>query len=161
MYCKKFMTFIERYRDKVLSVENRSACDEHLSACPRCSRALAEIERTTTLFAQALIPAAPVDLTADIMKSVRRDSADLESQTGIVLSQWWKEASLSARLAFALSLILIASAGFFASRDLWNGPAVAASPEFSEFDSFSESQKGSLEDAYLRLVQTSSVEEVR
>jgi hypothetical protein len=85
MYCKKFMTFIERYRDKVLSVENRSACDEHLSACPRCSRALAEIERTTTLFAQALIPAAPVDLTADIMKSVRRDSADLESQTGIAM----------------------------------------------------------------------------
>jgi anti-sigma factor RsiW len=161
MQCNKFMTCIERYHDKVLSGKKQSACDEHLKACPRCSRAVAEMVKMKFLFTQTSVPVAPADLTADIMKSVRQSATGVKNRNGALFTQWWKEAAFSARLALALTLFIIIAASFLASRDLWTGPASRGYPEYSEFDSFSEIQKGSLETAYFQLLEASSPKEVR
>jgi len=65
--------------------------------------------------------------------------------------QWWKEAAIPVRLVMSAILFLIFTASFFASRELWSQSASMDYAEYTEFDAFSQSQKGSMEDAYFQL----------
>ena len=152
---------MERYGDKVLSARRQSACEEHLKTCVQCRRTFAEKDKLKSIFMEAAVPSAPDNLTADIMRRVRHSMADVKSQNENILVQWWKEAAIPVQLAVSATLFVIIAASFFASMDLWSSSAKRVYPQYTEFDAFSESQKGSLEAAYFQLLQTSSQGEKR
>jgi anti-sigma factor RsiW len=152
MRCKKFKSSMERFRDKILSAQRQSACEKHLATCSQCSLDFADIDKMKSLFIETSIPSAPDSLTADIMRIVR-NSAYAKNRGGNLLTQWWKEAAIPARLALSVVLFFIIGAGIFAGKDLWNASNSQAFAYFIELDAFSESQKGSLEEVYLQMIQ--------
>jgi anti-sigma factor RsiW len=152
MQCNNFKDYMERYADKALSTQKQSAGEEHLKTCSQCSSAYADFNTMKSLFIGTPLPPAPGDLTSDIMRMIRNAAADTKKQTEGILMQWWKEAAIPARLAFAVTLFIIAAAGVFMGKDLWSAPGPKAYPEYTELDAFSETQKGSLEYGYFQLI---------
>jgi anti-sigma factor RsiW len=152
MRCKNFKNYFERYNDKTLSAQKQSACEEHLRTCSKCSSAYADINTMKPFFAGNHLPPAPDNLTADIMRIVRKSKANGKKRNEGVLIQWWKEAAVPVRLAFSVVSLIFIAAGVFMGMDLWSAPGSEAYPEYTELDVFSESQKGSLEYGYFQLI---------
>jgi anti-sigma factor RsiW len=153
MRCKKFKERMERYSDTVLSARKKSACEEHLATCLNCRQAYVDFNEMKSLLTATPLPPAPADLTADIMRSVRNLKALANNRTENILIQWWKESAVPVRLAFSVVLFIIVSAGVFAGKDLWSASASKGYSEYTEFDTYSKSQQGSLENVYFQLIQ--------
>ncbi len=153
MRCKNFKDFIERYSNKALSTRKQAAWEDHLKTCFKCRSAYADFNTMKSLFVENPILPAPGNLTADIMRRIRNSAADTKERNERTLRQWWKEATIPVRMAVTVALFIIIAASFFVSRDLWNTPGSKVYPQYTEFDAFSESQKGSLEAVYFELIQ--------
>jgi anti-sigma factor RsiW len=152
MKCEKFKSCAQRYREASLPARLLSACEEHLKTCPQCAGYAAGADAIKSLFAEIPVPPVPRGLSADIMRRVRMAAHD-HKNAGNALVQWWMDAAVPARVAFAAALCAVVAAGVLAGGDLWNAPDSRAFARSIEFEAFSEPQKGSLEEAYLKLTQ--------
>jgi anti-sigma factor RsiW len=154
MRCKNFINSIERYSDKELSEQKQSACEEHLKTCFKCRCTYADFNTVKSLFIEIPLPPAPGNLTTAIMRSIRNAAADMKKRNEKTLMQWWKEAAIPIRLAFSVVSLIFIAAGVFMGKDLWSAPGSKPYPEYTELDTFSETQKGSLEYGYFQLINT-------
>jgi predicted anti-sigma-YlaC factor YlaD len=154
MRCNNFKDYLERYTDKTLSTRKLSAMEEHLKSCVKCRCTLTDSNYTKSLFMELPQPLVPAELTAGIMRSVRNSLSGAEKCNERILTQWWNEARIPVRLAFSVVSLIFIAAGVFMGKDLWSAPVSKAYPEYTELDTFSDSQKGSLEDVYFQLITT-------
>jgi hypothetical protein len=154
MQCKNFIRYLERYADKALSAQKQSACEEHLKTCAVCQCTLTDGDTVKSLYRQLPQPQIPANLTAEIMRSVRNSQFSAKRRQDRILTQWWNEAAISVRVAFSVVSLIFIFAGIFMGKDLWSAPGSKAYPEFTELDTFSETQKGSLEYGYFQLITT-------
>lgn len=152
MRCNKFHDYMERFGDKVFPAQLQSACEEHLKSCGNCQNAFVDIRKMKSLFTGPLIPP-PTDLTANIMRNVRNSMVAVNDQGEKTLIQWWKEAAIPVRMAATIAFLLIIAGSLFVSNDLLQKPGSKNYAGYTEFDAFSETQKGSLEAAYWQLIQ--------
>jgi len=154
MRCKNFKNCLERYSENALPRRKQARCSAHLEKCLKCRSLLVEIDELKSLFTEIPIPPEPGNLTDTIMRSIRNSTNDARNRDKRILMEWWKNASIPVQIACIALLFIIATAGVFAGRDLWGTPAPKTYAGFTELDTFTESQKGSLEDIYLRLIET-------
>jgi hypothetical protein len=154
MRCENFKNYTERYSDKTLPARIQSAWEEHLRSCACCQCTYAASNTMKFLFVETPMPSAPGNLTADIMRSVRNSTAGMKDRKESVCTQWWNEAGIPVRLAFSVASLIFITAGVFMGKDLWSAPVSKENPEYTELDTFSETQKGSLEYGYFQLINT-------
>ena len=159
MRCKNFKDHLERYSDKALPAKVKKAWEKHLEMCFKCRHIYADFNAMKPLLTGTVIPPAPGNLTANIMRNIRNSQAVAENQNKNNLLQWWKDAAVPIRLTFAIMIFIIVAAGVFTGKDLWNIPDSKGYPQYTELDAFSESQQGSLEDGYFQLIRTSTQED--
>lgn len=101
MDCKQFRELLDCYVDGELSVEAVAAAEAHVSDCPPCARAAAQLEQLRRSVRQAVSAHTP---PADLDRRVRRS-----------LRPWWVPGELPApigrRLAMAVVLLLAVGVG--------------------------------------------------
>ena len=69
--CASGVELLMDYLEGELSAELRSAIEEHVAGCPRCTAFVASYRATPEILRRATAASLPADLAAELMRSVR------------------------------------------------------------------------------------------
>jgi len=107
MICSDVQDQLSAYMDKMLSVAQMKAIDEHLSHCPDCRRELEQLEETVALLHQLGEVEPPPDLTEAIINTIQSSAKKDRGRISI-----WRRLqgrkSLGGLIAVAACLLIVA-----------------------------------------------------
>jgi anti-sigma factor RsiW len=69
--CASGVELLMDYLEGELSAELRSAIEEHVAGCPRCTAFVASYRATPEILRRATAASLPAELAAELMRSVR------------------------------------------------------------------------------------------
>jgi anti-sigma factor RsiW len=159
MRCITVRKQLNRYLDAELAPRAREEVECHLSACPACRAALAELQGVAGMWAALKTPPVPEGFAARVMQEARKRTPPKPQRAGSSwpLLRWWWEQSLAMRTGAAAMVVVGVFAGAFlgfsSSRPLAEagGPARPANAVAENLTLLSGTPHGSLDQTYLAL----------
>lgn len=161
MRCIAVRKQLNRYLDTELAPGAREVVERHLSACPACREALAQLQGVAGLWTALKTPPVPERFAARVMQEARKRTPSKPQRAGSSwpLPRWWWEQSLAMRAGAAAMVVVGVFAGAFlsgsfsSSRPLAEagGPARPANAVAENLTLLSGTPHGSLDQTYLAL----------
>jgi len=161
MRCIAVRKQLNRYLDAELAPDAREAVEHHLSACPACRAALAELQGVAGMWTALKTPPVPEGFAARVMQEARKRTASKPQRTWASWPwlRWWCEQSLAMHAGAAVMVVVGVFAGAFlsgsfsSSRPLATagGPAKPANAVAENLTLLSGTPHGSLDQTYLAL----------
>lgn len=157
MNCATVRKLLNRYHDAELEPATRAAVEQHLSACPACREALAQLADVAGFWATRKTPPVPEGFAERVMRQARKRAAPkprwLWSDWPFV--RWWWEQSLAMRAAAAAVVVagLVAGSvlGVSNPSGKTSAQATPASAVAENIALLTGAPHGSLEQNYLAL----------
>lgn len=157
MRCAAVRKQLNRYHDAELAPEARAEVESHLSSCPACREALAELAGVAGLWAARQTPPVPEGFAERVMRQARRRTVPQPRSrwSDWPLLRWWWEQSAAMRATAAA----VAVAGLVAGSVLGlSNPSAKTSAQTQPISAVAENiavltgaPHGSLEQNYLAL----------
>jgi anti-sigma factor RsiW len=107
MNCATVQELLNRYHDAELEPAARAEVEHHLSACPACREALAQLEGVAGLWAARKTPPVPEGFAERVMRQARRRTVPQPTSrwSDWPLLRWWWEQSAAMRAAAAAVVV--------------------------------------------------------
>ena len=158
MTCAKIRKQIQAYTDNQLPLAERGRFEKHLETCAACRELVRRSARLNELLFSDSAAVVPDDLTFSLQQKVRaRRQQRRLPQSVIMIETWWREASPSLRAAASFLLIAALSLGTLMSWRVTQRPLAGDTPVIDyALNSFAGAPDGSLENAYLTLLDNAS-----
>lgn len=158
MKCGMIRKQLDAYIDGQLPLSERETVEEHLRACSVCRELVQQSSRLSELLTSVPVSEIPNDLAFRIHTMVQnRHRSGIWSQRAVILGAWWREASIPMRAAASFMLVFALTVGTLMS---WRITQHTLPPADSVLDyglnSFAGAPDGSLEQAYLTLLDSST-----
>ncbi|MBI4662984.1 MAG: zf-HC2 domain-containing protein [Verrucomicrobia bacterium] len=159
MRCAAVRKELNRYLDAELAPKAREEVERHLTACPACREALAQLQGVSGLWAALETPRMPEGFADRVMREARQRTGSRPRQAWHwPWLRWWWEQSLAMRAAAASTVVAGLAVGVIMGGGLFRPlpPAIGHDPLVQNLGFVGGIPAGSVEQTYL-----ASVAEVR
>ena len=146
---------MNRYLDAELAPNAREEVERHLSACPDCREALAQLQEVGGLWTALETPLVPEGFADRMMREARKRTASKPRQAWYwPWLRWWWEQSLAMRTAAASVVVAGLAVGGVMGGGLFRAqpPAIGSDPIVQNLGFVGGIPAGSVEQTYLASV---------
>jgi anti-sigma factor RsiW len=172
MHCRKVRRNLSAFLDSVLPAVIREQITEHVKDCPKCRKALNQLQELKPILISLSVPPVPEDMTGQVLAGAKERLAQRQPDRKPVwpLFRWWTMETWATRLASVAVLVIGLVAGSFlgrrTSRDFIGSFFPASINRLVdhpmvryELDFLSGDTGGSIEQIYLAMVLRSEKKE--
>jgi len=155
MRCAAVRKQLNRYLDAELAPGAREEVERHLSDCPACLAALAELQGVGGLWTALETPVVPEGFADRVMREARKRTASKPRQAWHwPWLRWWWEQSLAMRAAAASVVVVGLAVGMVMGGGLFRAqpPATGSDPIIQNLGFVGGIPGGSVEQTYLAAV---------